>query len=167
MIIIHTSMGDIKIELEHEKAPMTCANFLRYARGGFYDGTVFHRVIDGFMIQGGGFEPGMVEKPTHEQIRNEAENGLSNATGTLAMARTGEPHSATAQFFINVTDNTRLDFTSATPSGWGYCVFARIAEGMDTVDQIKSAETGFRAPHGDVPVEDIIIEQVEVIDEPE
>ncbi len=167
MIRLHTNRGAIAIELDHERAPETAANFVRYAREGFYEGTLFHRVIRGFMIQGGGLEPDMRTKDTHAPVRNEADNGLSNRTGTVAMARTQDPHSATAQFFINVADNTFLDHTAPTPAGWGYCVFGRVVDGMDVVQTIESAATGARAGHKDVPLEDVVIERVEVEGEPE
>ncbi len=163
-VTLHTSMGDIVIALDAEKAPVTVENFLRYAREGFYDGTIFHRVIDGFMIQGGGMEPGMKEKPTRDPIKNEADNGLRNERGTIAMARTPDPHSASSQFFINVKDNDFLDFRAPTPEGWGYCVFGRVIEGMDVVDKIKSVETTTRGFHQDVPREDVVIEKVDVED---
>ncbi len=165
MIKLRTNMGDITIELDEEKAPITCENFKQYVRDGFYDGTIFHRVIDGFMIQGGGFEPGMVQKPTREPIQNEANNGLSNSAYTIAMARTPDPHSASAQFFINVKDNAFLDFKSETMDGWGYAVFGRVVDGMDVVDEIKQVATTFRGGHQDVPVEDIIIEKAEIIED--
>jgi len=163
MIKIHTSMGDIDIELDHEKAPVTAANFQQYVEDGFYDGTIFHRVIDGFMIQGGGMEPGMKEKQTRASIENEADNGLQNLTGTIAMARTNDPHSASAQFFINIKDNTFLDFKSKDNQGWGYCVFGKVVNGMDVVDKIKKQPTTSNMGHQDVPAEDIIIEKMEVI----
>ncbi|MGF1870430.1 peptidylprolyl isomerase [Photobacterium indicum] len=163
MVTLHTTFGDIKIQLNTEKAPETCANFLQYCRDGFYNGTLFHRVIDGFMIQGGGMSSGMVEKETRETIKNEASNGLSNKVGTLAMARTMEPHSASSQFFINVNDNKFLDFKSATPDGWGYCVFAEVIEGMDVVNKIKAVSTGNSGyVHQDVPVEDVVINDVTI-----
>jgi peptidyl-prolyl cis-trans isomerase B (cyclophilin B) len=162
MITLKTSFGDIRIELDEEKAPKTCANFRQYVEDGFYDGTIFHRVIDGFMIQGGGFQPGMIEKPTREPIENEAANGLSNRVGTIAMARTMEPHSATAQFFINVSDNTFLDYPGQ--DGWGYCVFGRVTEGLDVVEKIKGVDTTTRVFHQDVPVEDVVIESARVND---
>ena len=149
-------MGKIVIELSPDKAPGTCANFEQYVRDGHFDGTIFHRVIDGFMIQGGGFEPDMVHRPTREPIQNEAKNGLSNLTGTIAMARTMEPHSATAQFFINVSDNKFLDYPGQ--DGWGYCVFGKVTDGMDVVNQIKGVDTTNRAGHSDVPVDPIVIE---------
>ncbi|HLD14387.1 MAG TPA: peptidylprolyl isomerase [Burkholderiales bacterium] len=164
MIRMQTNHGAIVIELDAQKAPKTAANFLAYAKAGFYDGTIFHRVISGFMIQGGGFGPGMKQKPTQAPVENEAVNGLRNNRGTLAMARTNDPHSATAQFFINLVDNDFLNFTSPTPRGWGYCVFGRVVEGMDVVDKIKGVATGSRAGHQDVPVDDIVIERVEVVE---
>lgn len=162
MIKLNTNMGTISIELDADKAPNTAANFLQYAKDGFYDGTIFHRVIDGFMIQGGGMEPGMDEKETRGNIQNEANNGLSNERGTIAMARTPDPHSASSQFFINVKDNNFLDFRSETPDGWGYCVFGKVVDGMDVVDAIKSVATGSKGFHSDVPVEDVVIEKVTV-----
>jgi peptidyl-prolyl cis-trans isomerase B (cyclophilin B) len=167
MIRIQTSLGEIRLELDHKSAPKTCANFLQYVRDGFFDGTIFHRVIDGFMIQGGGFEPGMKQKPTRSPVQNEADNGLKNRAGTLAMARTNDPQSATAQFFINVVDNTFLNHKGKTPDGWGYCVFAHITSGMDTVDKIKNVETGRSGMHADVPVEDVLIVRCEAVDEPQ
>lgn len=160
---LNTNLGSILLELDDEKAPQTVANFLDYVTSGHYDGTLFHRVIDGFMIQGGGFAPGMVQKPTRAPIRNEADNGLGNQAYTIAMARTPDPHSATAQFFINVADNDFLDFSAPTPQGWGYCVFGRVTEGRDVVDKIKKVRTGNRAGHQDVPLEDVIIESAEVV----
>jgi len=160
MVILQTNFGDIKIDLYADKAPVTVANFLTYCKEGFYNGTLFHRVIDGFMIQGGGMTTGMKEKETHKEIPNEANNGLKNEVGTLAMARTPDPHSATSQFFINVNDNSFLDFTSETPNGWGYCVFAKVTEGMDVVNKIKSVKTGNAGFHQDVPKEDVLIESV-------
>ena len=147
----------IVLDLDADKAPKTVANFLAYAREGFFTNTIFHRVIDGFMIQGGGFEPNMRQKPTRPPIDNEANNGLRNARGTIAMARTSDPHSATSQFFINVADNDFLNFTAPTPTGWGYCVFGRVTEGMDVVDTIKGTATTSRNGYQDVPVNDIII----------
>ena len=163
MIRFHTSMGEFDIELDEARAPETSRNFLEYVRGEFYSNTVFHRVIDGFMIQGGGFEPGMRQKPSQSPIKNEAENGLANQRYTVAMARTSDPHSATAQFFINVADNDFLNHTSTTPQGWGYCVFGRVAAGEDVVDRIKAVKTGKRGPHSDVPIEDVLIERAEVV----
>ena len=165
MITLHTNMGDITIELDSEKAPVTAANFLQYVHDGYYDGTIFHRVISGFMIQGGGFEPGMGEKATRENIQNEANNGLSNTKGTIAMARTPDPHSASAQFFINVKDNKSLDFSSETPQGWGYCVFGKVTDGMDVVDKIKSVATGMKGGHGDVPLDDVVVERAVASDD--
>ncbi|MEW7978572.1 MAG: peptidylprolyl isomerase [Candidatus Sedimenticola endophacoides] len=162
MITLKTNKGDIVIQLDETRAPKTCRNFTQYARDGFYDGTIFHRVIGNFMIQGGGFEPGMIQKPTRDPIHNEAKNGLSNETGTIAMARTMEPHSATAQFFINVADNKFLDYPGQ--DGWGYCVFGRVTEGMEVVEAIKTVPTESKMFHQDVPVEDVVIEQV-IIDE--
>ncbi|MAM70812.1 MAG: peptidylprolyl isomerase [Gammaproteobacteria bacterium] len=164
MIVLHTNQGDITLELDFDKAPVSAANFKQYAEAGHYDGTIFHRVIDGFMIQGGGFEPGMKQKATGEPIQNEADNGLSNDKGTVAMARTMEPHSASAQFFINVSDNDFLNHTDKSPQGWGYAVFGKVSDGMDVVEKIKNCETGFNGGHQDVPVEDIIIESVTVND---
>ena len=163
MIRFHTSLGEFDIELDEARAPETSRNFLEYVRGEFYSNTVFHRVIDGFMIQGGGFEPGMRQKPSQSPIKNEAENGLTNQRYTVAMARTSDPHSATAQFFINVADNDFLNHTSTTPQGWGYCVFGRVAAGEDVVDRIKAVKTGKRGPHSDVPIEDVLIERAEVV----
>ncbi|WP_261817188.1 peptidylprolyl isomerase [Vibrio gallicus] len=157
MITLHTNHGDIKIELNHEQAPITAANFEQYCKDGFYDNTLFHRVIDGFMIQGGGMTSGLREKATRDTIKNEANNGLSNEVGTLAMARTMEPHSASSQFFINVNNNTFLDFKSEDMQGWGYCVFAKVVEGMDVVNKIKGVSTGSMGMHQDVPLEEVII----------
>jgi peptidyl-prolyl cis-trans isomerase B (cyclophilin B) len=166
MIILHTNFGDVTLELNHEKAPVTAANFEQYVKDGFYDGVIFHRVINGFMVQGGGFEPGMVQKETRGTIENEADNGLSNQAGTIAMARTMEPHSASAQFFINVSDNTFLDHTAKTMEGWGYTVFGTVVDGMDVVNKIKATSTTMRAGHQDVPVDDVVIESAELV-EPE
>ena len=163
MIKLHTNLGIIGIELDAEKAPESAKNFLAYAEAGHYDNTIFHRVIDGFMIQGGGFEPGMRQKPCNDPIRNEAANGLKNARYTVAMARTSDPHSATAQFFINVADNAFLDHTAPSGNGWGYCVFGKVVEGMDVVDKIRDVKTGSKSFHQDVPVEDVIIERAEVL----
>jgi len=154
---LHTTQGIIKIELDADKAPKTVDNFLSYVRQGHYDNTVFHRVIDGFMIQGGGFEPGMNQKPTGEPIENEANNGLKNARYTVAMARTQAPHSATAQFFINVADNDFLNFKSESLQGWGYAVFGKVVEGTEVVDKIKGVKTGRKGFHDDVPLEDVVI----------
>ncbi|MEH6823287.1 MAG: peptidylprolyl isomerase [Motiliproteus sp.] len=162
MITLHTNFGDIKIELDTEKAPKTCANFKEYVRSGFYDGTIFHRVIDGFMIQGGGFEPDMRQKETQAPIDNEADNGLTNVTGSLAMARTMDPNSASSQFFINLSDNAFLDHRAKTSEGWGYAVFGKVVEGMDVVNQIKATKTTSRAGHQDVPADDVIINSAEI-----
>ena len=162
MIIFHTNKGDIKIETFEDKAPETVKNFVEYCKEGFYNNTIFHRVINNFMIQGAGFEPGMKQKKTKAPIKNEANNGLAKERGTLAMARTMYPHSATAQFFINVVDNDYLNFRSADANGYGYCVFAKVVNGMDVVDQIKAVKTGRSGMHSDVPVEDVIIENVTV-----
>lgn len=164
MIKLHTSHGTITLELDHDKAPKTAANFEQYVRDGFYDGTLFHRVIDGFMIQGGGFTADMQQKPTRAPIQNEAQNGLKNAAYTVAMARTPDPNSATAQFFINVADNAFLDFRAPTAQGYGYCVFGRVSEGQDVVDRIRKVRTGMRDGHQDVPVEPVVIERAEVLE---
>lgn len=164
MIKIHTNHGVITLELNAEKAPGTVENFLGYARDGFYDGTIFHRVIKNFMIQGGGMEPGMKQKATKSTIKNEADNGLTNDRGTIAMARTPDPHSASCQFFINTKNNSFLNFTSPTPDGWGYCVFGKVVDGMDVVDAIEGVATVARAGHRDVPADDVVIERVEVIE---
>ncbi|MBI3935724.1 MAG: peptidyl-prolyl cis-trans isomerase [Betaproteobacteria bacterium] len=163
MVKLHTSFGTITFELDAAKAPATVANFLQYVESGLYANTLFHRVIDGFMIQGGGFEPGMKQKPARAPIRNEAGNGLRNDAYTIAMARTSDPHSATSQFFINVADNAFLNHAGPTPQGWGYCVFGRVVDGTDVVDRIRKVRTGARAGHNDVPLDDIIIERAEVI----
>jgi peptidyl-prolyl cis-trans isomerase B (cyclophilin B) len=165
MIKLNTNFGTITLELYADKAPITVENFTNYVKDGFYDGTIFHRVINGFMIQGGGMEPGMKEKATNAPIKNEADNGLSNEAGTVAMARTMDPHSASAQFFINVSNNTFLDHRSPTPDGWGYAVFGKVVDGMDVVERIKGVETGNAGFHQDVPVEDVIIESAEIVEE--
>ena len=162
MVKLHTNHGVITLELDAAKAPVTVENFLDYVKSGHFNNTVFHRVIDGFMIQGGGFEPGMKQKPTGEQIKNEADNGLKNDKYTVAMARTGDPHSATAQFFINIADNDFLNHTAPSAQGWGYCVFGKVADGADIVDKIKAVKTGNKGGHQNVPVEDVIIEKAEV-----
>ncbi len=162
MITLHTNFGDIKIELDFDKAPNTAANFKQYVEDGFYNGTIFHRVIKNFMIQGGGFDKDMKEQSTRESIKNEADNGLKNDNGTLAMARTGDPHSASAQFFINIKDNDFLNHKSKDSQGWGYCVFGKITEGMDIVDKIKAVSTGNSGGHQDVPTEPVIIETATV-----
>ncbi len=159
MVELHTNKGVIRLQLDAEKAPKSTENFLAYVRSGHFDGTIFHRVIDGFMIQGGGFEPGMKQKPTQAPIANEASNGLKNKRYTIAMARTNDPHSATAQFFINVADNAFLDHSSPSPQGWGYAVFGHVVEGQDVVDAIKGVKTGSKGFHQDVPVEDVVIEK--------
>ena len=161
MVKLHTNVGVITLELDEKKAPATVANFLEYVRSGFYDNTTFHRVIDGFMVQGGGMEPGMKQKTVRAPVKNEADNGLKNEAYTVAMARTSDPHSATAQFFINVADNAFLNHTAKTPQGWGYCVFGRVTEGKDIVDRIKKVKTANRGMHQDVPVDDVIIERAE------
>ena len=163
MIMLQTNLGDITLDLDADKAPETVKNFLAYVESGHYDGTIFHRVIDGFMIQGGGFTPDMQQKPTQAPVKNEADNGLKNARYTIAMARTNDPHSATAQFFINVSDNAFLDFKSPTGNGWGYCVFGKVVEGSDVVDRIKDVPTGHSGFHQDVPVESVIIESATVV----
>ncbi len=162
MIVITTNQGEIRIELDHAKAPKTCENFEQYVRDGFFDGTIFHRVIPNFMIQGGGFRPGMIPKQTRDPIENEANNGLSNLTGSIAMARTAQPHSASAQFFINVSDNQFLDYPGQ--DGWGYCVFGRVVEGMDVVNKIRAVPTGTAMGHQDVPTNDMVIDKVEIVD---
>jgi peptidyl-prolyl cis-trans isomerase B (cyclophilin B) len=162
MVNIHTNYGVITLTLFADKAPITVENFLSYVKDGFYDNTIFHRVIDGFMIQGGGFEPGMTQKQTKATITNEANNRVENKLGTVAMARTNEPHSASSQFFINVGDNSFLNFRAESGDGWGYCVFAEVSDGMDVVNKIKDVKTGNSGYHQDVPVEDVIIEKVEI-----
>ena len=163
MIKLTTNHGVIALELNAEKAPKTVANFLAYVEAGHYDNTVFHRVIKNFMIQGGGFEPNMNQKPCKAPVENEAANGLKNKRGTIAMARTNDPHSATAQFFINTVDNAFLDFKAPSGQGWGYCVFGEVVEGMDVVDKIRAVRTGNSGFHQDVPVDDVIIEKAEVV----
>lgn len=162
---LNTNKGRIVLELNTEKAPKTAANFLEYVRDGFYDGVIFHRVIDGFMIQGGGFDENFKEKATRDAIENEADNGLSNDVGTIAMARTQAPHSASAQFFINVKNNSFLNHTSKTAQGWGYAVFGKVVEGMDVVEAIKGVRTGNRGYHADVPLENVVIESAKIITE--
>jgi peptidyl-prolyl cis-trans isomerase B (cyclophilin B) len=163
MVKLHTSLGEITLELDREKAPKTVENFLQYVKDGFFDGTIFHRVIDGFMIQGGGFEPGMTQKPVRAAIENEGSNGLKNDAYTVAMARTPDPHSATAQFFINVSNNSFLNHTAKTPQGYGYAVFGKVSSGTDVVDKMKKVRTGSRAGHQDVPVDDIVITKAEIV----
>ena len=162
---LETTYGAIVLSLDAEKAPQTVENFVQYVRDGFYNGTLFHRVIDGFMVQGGGFAAGMQQKRTRAPITNEADNGLRNQRGTIAMARTPDPHSATAQFFINVADNAFLDFKAKSEAGWGYCVFGRVTEGMDVVDRIKGVATTSRAGHRDVPAEDVTIDRASVVED--
>jgi peptidyl-prolyl cis-trans isomerase B (cyclophilin B) len=163
MIRLHTTMGVIGIELDEAKAPKSAANFISYVKSGHYNNTVFHRVINGFMVQGGGFEPGMRQKPTQAPIENEATNGLKNNKYTLAMARTSDPNSATAQFFINVADNEFLTHTAPTAQGWGYCVFGKVVEGTDVVDKIKNVRTVRYGMHQDVPEQEVIIERAEIV----
>ena len=162
MIVLNTNHGAITLELDFDKAPLSAANFLDYAKSGFYDDTIFHRVIDNFMIQGGGFEPGLTQKENGEPIKNEADNGLPNVLGSVAMARTSDPHSATSQFFINVGDNGFLNHTSPSPQGWGYAVFGKVVDGLDVVNAIKGCKTGSIGGYQDVPTEDVIIESVTV-----
>lgn len=159
MVTLHTNFGDITLELNAEKAPITTANFLQYVDNGFYDGTIFHRVINGFMIQGGGFDTSMNQKETADEIKNEADNGLANDIYTIAMARTSAPHSASSQFFINVANNEFLNHTSPTASGWGYCVFGKVTAGMDVIDKIRHVATTNRKGHQDVPVDNVTIER--------
>ena len=163
MIKLHTNFGVISVELNAEKSPKTAQNFIDYVTAGHYDNTIFHRVIDGFMIQGGGMSPGMKEMEMRDPIKNEADNGLKNDRGTLAMARTGDPHSATAQFFINLSDNEFLNYKAPSGSGWGYCVFGHVVDGMDVVDKIRAVKTGSSGFHQDVPKEDVIIEKAEIV----
>lgn len=164
MITLHTNFGDITVELDFDKAPITAANFLQYCRDEFYNETIFHRVINGFMIQGGGMNANMAEKPTRASITNEADNGLSNDVGTLAMARTMVPDSASSQFFINIADNHFLNHTAKTPQGWGYAVFGKVASGMDVVEKIKKVATGSAGPHQDVPLETVSINRTSISD---
>ncbi len=165
MVIMRTTFGEIKLELDADKAPQTVANFISYAKDGFYNGTIFHRVIDNFMVQGGGFDTEMVQKPTGDPIENEADNGLKNDFGTIAMARTMDPHSATAQFFINVKDNDFLNHSGKNMQGWGYTVFGRVTEGEEVLNKIRAVDTTSRAGHQDVPVDPVIIESVEVTED--
>ena len=165
MVIMNTTFGEIRLELDAQKAPKTVANFLNYAREGFYDGTIFHRVIDNFMIQGGGFDADMQQKSTGAPIENEADNGLKNDFGTIAMARTNDPHSATAQFFINVKDNDFLNHSGKNPQGWGYAVFGKVTGGSEVLDKIRAVQTTSRGGHQDVPAEPVIIESVEVVED--
>ena len=161
-VTLHTNYGDIKISLDEQQAPVSAKNFLAYAEKGFYNNTIFHRVIDGFMIQGGGFESGMTQKKTEAPIKNEANNGLKNNRGTIAMARTSDPHSATAQFFINLQDNDFLNYSAPTNQGWGYAVFGKVVSGMDVVDKIAKVKTGSAGFHRDVPTEDVLIKSVTI-----
>ena len=163
-VLMTTNFGNITIELDHDKAPITAANFAQYVKDGFYDGVIFHRVIDGFMIQGGGFDANMQQKSTRANIENEADNGLSNDIGTLAMARTMDPHSASAQFFINVNNNGFLNHTGKDPQGWGYAVFGKVVEGMEVVNEIKGVATTMRAGHQDVPAENVVIESATLLE---
>lgn len=163
MIKLHTNHGVITLELDSEKAPLTVQNFIDYVNSGHYDNTVFHRVIDGFMTQGGGFEPGMIQKKTRAPIQNEAANGLKNDKYTVAMARTSDVHSASSQFFINVADNNFLNYTASTSQGFGYCVFGKVVEGQDVVDRIKKVKTGDRGGHQNVPLEDVVVQKAEVV----
>ena len=163
-VLLKTNKGDITLTLDAEKAPKTVANFLAYVNSGHYDGTIFHRVIDNFMIQGGGMAPGMKQKPTQAEIENEANNGLKNVNGSIAMARTSEPHSASSQFFINVNDNDFLNHTAPTAQGWGYAVFGAVSDGMDVVNAIRKVKTGSSGFHQDVPAEDVVIEKATVLE---
>jgi len=162
MVTLHTSLGTITLDLDAALAPATVKNFISYVENGHYSNTIFHRVIDGFMIQGGGFEPGMNQKSTQAPIKNEAANGLKNERYTVAMARTADPHSASSQFFINLNDNAFLDHTAPTPQGWGYCVFGRVVQGQEVVDSIRVVKTGKSGFHSDVPLQDVVIERAEV-----
>ena len=164
-VLLKTNKGDITLTLDAVKAPKTVANFLAYVKSGHYDGTIFHRVIDNFMIQGGGMAPGMKQKPTQAEIENEANNGLKNVNGSVAMARTNEPHSASSQFFINVNDNDFLNYTAPTAQGWGYAVFGAVTDGMDVVNAIRKVKTGSSGFHQDVPTEDVLIEKASVLAE--
>lgn len=163
-VLMKTSLGDVTLELFADKAPLTVANFVSYIKDGFYDGLIFHRVIDGFMIQGGGFEPEMKQKTSGEPIKNEANNGVANDMGTIAMARTMDPHSATAQFFINVSNNSFLNHRSETMDGWGYAAFGKVVDGMDVVNKIKSVKTGISHGHQDVPLDDVVILSMSLVD---
>ena len=164
MIVLHTNHGNITLELDADKAPKTCENFMEYVNSGFYEGTIFHRVIDGFMIQGGGYTPEMDNKQSKDPIENEASNGLSNQKGTIAMARTMDPHSASSQFFINVADNKFLDFQDETTEGWGYCVFGKVTDGIEVIDKIAKVKTTIKEGHENVPVDEVIINQVEIVE---
>lgn len=162
-VLLSTSLGDMTLELDAEKAPSSAQNFLDYVTSGHFDGTIFHRVIPGFMIQGGGFTADMVQKPTNAPVANEADNGLKNARGTLAMARTSDPNSATSQFFVNVVDNPFLDHKAKTPQGWGYAVFGKVVDGLDVMDKIVQVPTGQHGPHSDVPRDPVVIEKATVL----
>jgi peptidyl-prolyl cis-trans isomerase B (cyclophilin B) len=164
MIVLNTNYGPVTFELDFKNAPKSAANFLQYAKDGFYDGTIFHRVINDFMVQGGGFSSGMKQKPNGDSVDSEADNGLSNVTGTIAMARTSDPHSATSQFFINVSDNHFLDNRDKTDQGWGYTVFGKVTDGMDVVNKIKQCETSSAGGHQDVPVTEVMIESMQITD---
>lgn len=164
LVHMKTNYGTIIVELFPDKAPKTVDNFLQYVRAGFYDNTIFHRIIDKFVIQGGGFGPGMTQKTTRAHIENEAKNGLRNARGTVSMARASDPHSASSQFFINIVDNDFLNFTAPAPAGWGYCVFGQVVEGMHVVDQIKGVPTGSKLGHKDVPLSDVLVEKVSLVE---
>lgn len=164
MILVRTNYGDIAIALDTQNTPKTADNFINYVKSGFYDGTIFHRVIKGFMIQGGGFKQGMIQQTTNESIENEAPKAQPNKVGSVSMARTSDPHSASAQFFINVSDNHFLDFKSPTPDGWGYCVFGQVTDGLDVVNKIAQVQTTSRAGHADVPMEDVIIQSIELVE---
>ena len=165
IVILHTNFGDITLELDATKAPKTVANFVEYVKSGHYNGTIFHRVINNFMIQGGGFDKDMKQKPTKATIKNEANNGLKNVTGSIAMARTSDPHSASAQFFINVKDNDFLDYRNESVQGWGYAVFGKVTQGMDVVNKIKAVKTGFGGGMSDVPVEPVVITSAEIVEQ--
>lgn len=164
LVHMKTNYGTVIVELFPDKAPKTVDNFLQYVREGFYDNTVFHRIIDKFVIQGGGFGPGMTQKTTRASIENEAKNGLRNERGTVSMARASDPHSASSQFFINIVDNDFLNFTAPSPAGWGYCVFGQVVEGMHVVDQMKGVPTGSKLGHKDVPLSDVLLEKVSLVD---
>ena len=163
-VLLKTNLGDITLKLDSEKAPDTVENFIYYVKNNFYNGTIFHRVINNFMIQGGGFDATMQQKPTEKPIKNEADNGLKNNKGSIAMARTNDPHSATAQFFINVADNDFLNFSAPTPQGWGYAVFGEVVEGMEVVNAIKTVKTGSQSMHQDVPLETVVIETAQIVE---
>ncbi len=165
LVHMKTNFGTVILELFPDKSPKTVANFLQYAQDGFYDGTIFHRVIDKFVIQGGGFGPGMTQKPTRASIENEAKNGLRNSRGTVAMARATDPHSASSQFFVNVVDNDFLNYTAPTPAGFGYCVFGQVVEGMHIIDQIKGIPTGSKLGFKDVPLSDALIEKITLVEQ--